>query len=773
MAVVAVIMIGICMYISVSTAYYNMINSQAHFYEETNFADYYFQVIRAPQQVVGQIEEIAGVNKATGRIQKDVPLLKEDGRRATVRLLSYPLPMENEINRLHLDSGRLFEEYPQNSGVEILTDPQFAEANKLSFNSTINIVAEGKQVPLTVVGTAISAEFIYIMKDAATLLPDPETFGIVMLPRNQAEQILDYSGQVNQIIVRLVPGVDEEKLAEQIEALLEPYGNLGSYPREDQLSHAMLQTEIDGLRTMANFMPAVFLGAAAAIQLVMLRRMVRAQRAEIGVMNALGYGSGQIMWHYTSYALAVAFLGTLLGTGSGIALAAFFSQMFALFFNLPETISSLNLRAVLYGFLISMTVSLIAGLTASRGVAKINPAESMSPEPPKDSGTIFLERWSWLWHRLSSTWKMSLRNIYRKWGRFMVTLIGVAFAVTLLILSMFTGDSVNYMMDQHFNKEQHYDLLVTFSEPIKQNELLNLARWDGVIKTEPVLDVPVEIYWHDCSEKDVLQGLPKELTLKELVGNKEEPLALPEEGILVSRNTAAKLELQVGDAVTIKTLFPIGPARYAEVKIMGINSQLVGSSSYISLEQANRILQETGLASGVMLKIAPGQAELIESKLNEMTNVSSVSSPQKEFDNLNQYLDSMFYMIAVMIIFAVLLGFAIVYNAAVISFAERKKELAFLRALGFSNSEVSGLLLKEILLQSILGVALGLPLGYYMSELYVQAFSTDIFTMPMVFSPPTYLISALGGVVFVAVAYLMVAKGVKRLELVDVLKNKD
>ena len=196
-----------------SIVYYNMMNvSRELFYEKSNFADYYFHVVRAPRQITRQIEAIPGVTKATGRIQKDVPVLKENQQRATARLIGYPLPMETEVNHLQLASGRLFEKYPQGKGIEILTDPQFAGANNLSINDTVNIVAEGKKVPLTIVGTAISSEFIMVMKDAATLMPDPKTFGIIMLPQEQAEKILNLSGQVNQVLITLAPGADEEKL---------------------------------------------------------------------------------------------------------------------------------------------------------------------------------------------------------------------------------------------------------------------------------------------------------------------------------------------------------------------------------------------------------------------------------------------------------------------------------------------------------------------------------------------------------------------------------
>lgn len=773
LAVTAVVMVGICVYISMSTVYLNMSRSLEQFYQETNFAHYYFHVVRAPQQITRQIEAVPGVTRATGRIQKDVPVLKEDNQRATARLISYPLPMEQEINQLHLMTGRLFEKYPQSGGIEIMADPQYAAANKLSFGDNVTVVAGGRQVFLTVVGTAASPEFIINMKDAATLTPDPMTFGVFMLPHNQAEQVLNLSGQINQVLVTLAPGTDEKKVAEEIKSILEPYGNLASYPRKDQLSHTVLDAELNQLRSIARFMPSIFLGVAAAIQLVMLGRMVKAQRMQIGVMKALGYNNLQIMLHYTSYAMAVALLGAMLGTLAGISLASALSQLYAQFFSLPETIGGVNARAVFFGFLLSLGVSLAAGLSASRGVLAVSPAESMRPEPPKGAGRIPLEQWRWLWLRLDPTWKMSLRTIGRKMGRFGVTMTGVVFAVGLLVMSLFTNDSVDYLIDKQYYQDQRYDLLVRFATPVKENELLNISRLEGVYRSEPLLEIPVKIHFNGRARDDLLLGLPPGLSLKALTGEKEKPLQLPEEGIIIDQKTAKKLGARVGDEVEVETLLGLGPSRLASLKIMGVSEQLVGSGTYIALEQANRVLQERQLVSGVMLKVDPTQIPRLEETLNEMTNVGSVSSRQKELDNLNQNMDSMLYTITIMVAFAVLLGFAIVYNSSVISFAERKRELASLRVVGFTSSEVAGLLLKETLLQSLLGLALGLPFGYMITGAYIKSISTDLFTLPVIISPQTYFFSALGGIMFIMAAHLLAVKGVRQLDLVEVLKNRD
>lgn len=776
-AVTAVVMVGITIYISMATTSYNMTRSKETFYREYNFADYYFHVIRAPQGVIRQIEAVPGVVKATGRIQKDVPVIKENGERATARLTSYPLPMETEVNRLLLLSGRLFEKYPESSGGEVLLDPKYAEANRLAPGDTVTIVAEGRQVPLTVAGTATSPEFIYVIKDPASWIPEPETFGIFMVPHNQAEQILNLSGQVNQVLVKLAPGTDEEKVAEAVKAILAPYGNLASYPRKEQMSASVLQGELEQLRTSAFFLPSIFLGIAALIEFVMLGRMVKTQRLQIGTMKALGYSSYQIMLHYAGYAVMVGFFGALFGSLPGILLASSFSGAYAQFFNLPEVISGVNLKAILYGLILSLSVGAVAGLIASRGVLGVRPAESMRPESPRKVGRVPFENWTWLWHRLDIAWKMSLRTTNRNRFRTAVTLVGVIFATGMLVVALFSNDMVGYMLDKQFYQDQRYDYFVRFTAPVQQGELLAVSRLDGVLKVEPVLEVPVRLHFRGRSQEELLVGMPPDTSMRRLWSDTGRPLKLPEQGLLVSRSTAAKLKARVGDEVRVETLLGLGPSRWSVMKIAGVNQEFVGGTSYTTLEQANRVLQESRLVSGAMLKVAPGRAGQVEEELREMTGISSILSRQKALEGFNEQLQYMYYFVSIMVAFALILGFAIVYNASVMSFGERKRELASLRVMGFTVREVSGLLLKENLLQTLAGVALGLPFGRLLAEGYINAMMRSeaytLYSFEVVIYPLTYVLSALGGILFVTVAYRFAVKNVLKLDLVEVLKTRD
>lgn len=768
-----IVTLGVMVYIGMGTAYSNLSRSQQDFYQAANFADYYFQVVRAPASVSSKIESIPGVVKASGRIQSDVSLLKEGSRRAVGRITSYNLPQAGEVNQLHLLSGRMFASRSSGGGVEVLLDPQYADANHIQIDDIITIIAEGRKVNLHVVGTAISPEFVYALPDAATMMPDPLNFGIIMMATEQAQQILDMPDQVNQIVVKLASGADEKAIPQRAEELLQSYGNIASYPRKDQLSHAMLQAELDGLKINSHFLPLVLLLIAAAIQFVILNRLVKSHRTQIGIMKAIGYNDFKIICHYTAYALCISVLGCIIGIIAGVLLASFMSSIYSLYFNLPQAISGINLKTLLQSVALSISVGAAAGFLAARSVIRINPAEAMRLPAPPQGNKILLERWRGLWSKLNSSWKMSLRSISRNRARSLVTILGVMSAVVLLVFSMFTNDAVDYMLNRNFQDVNRYDYIVRFAEPIEYREIQYWQQWEDIYQIEPQLEMPIKIYYNGRSEDELCIGMTVDGDLKRVLNQAGERLQIPEAGLLISRRMAQRLGVETGDKVRVETKMSAGASHTAELLVIGINDQLMGSGSYVSLDTANRMINEKRIINTVMLKAAPASAAELEKQFDEMPNVSSVTSRAEELQSYYTLLDTTVYFIGIMILLSALLGLVIVYNSSIMAFNERKRELASLRVLGYSSSEVASVLRKETWLLAVIGMVLGLPAGKGMGQAYIASVSTDLYSLPVIIYPRSYIMAALGAVVFVAIGQYLATRKAGRLDMVEVLKNRE
>ncbi|MDD3894709.1 MAG: FtsX-like permease family protein [Syntrophomonadaceae bacterium] len=772
-AVATVVAIGIMVYVGMSVSYQNLRSSQEDFYNKNHFADYYIHVVKAPDRIVKQIEKIAGINKVTGRIMTDLTIVKSNGEKATARVITYDTNDEDSLNTIHMMAGRIFSSNSPSGEIEAVVDPQFMTANKLTPGDTFDLVNEGRQFNVKVVGAATGPEFIYVVKDAAAMFPEPLNFGIFILPARQAQQVLNMSGEINQLLIDFEPGVNEKQTVEEIETILKPYGVLASYPRDEQISHAMLEAELDGLRSVINVLPVIFLLIAAAIQFVILKRMIKTQSLQIGIMKAIGYNNWEIKFHYIIYSVLIGLTGVIAGSGLGLLLSGYMTDTYSLYFNLPQKLAGYNWGVIGNAFLLSITVSVLAGLSAANAVTVINPAESMRPESPKTGSRSLIESQRFIRPLLSPKWKMSLRSIHRNRGRFLLSFFGVLVAIVLIMMALGTNDSVNYMISRYFDLDRKYDLQANFSAPVKSADLLEISRLDGVLEVEGLFELPAKIHFQGRSENELLTAYPADLSLKILFDDNSKLIKVPETGILINKNTAAKLGVKPGQEVTVETLLPMGATHLEKVKIAGISTQMFGGGSYINIEEANRIIKEANLVTGAMIKIEPGKEQLIEKEISQMTQVSSILNREKERQNILSMMGTTIFAVAIMIIFALILGFAVIYNSSVISFNEREKELAVLKVLGFTSGEVSGMLLKENILQCLLGIIIGLPAGGILTKMYISALSNDLYDMPTVVYPLSYLISAMGAAVFIFTAHRFAIRGIEKLDLVSVLKNQD
>ncbi len=774
LAVVAVVAVGLSVFVSMTAVSDNLVRSRDAFYRETDFADLFFHVVRAPEGVLERVSAVKGVLRATGRIQKDVWIIRDNGTRSTLRLTSYQVPMERELNRLKVQKGRLFDKEPEGGVLEILLTPQFAAANGYAPGSVVPVAAEGKEKPMEVVGIAASPEFVYAIKDAASVFEDPSAFGGAMISQKQARQVLDMAGSINQVLVRLAPGIDERRAREEIRSILEPYGNLADYPRKDQVSEAILRGELEQLKVFSTFLPAFFLGLAALMQAVFLGRLVKVSRTQIGLMKALGYDNGSLMLLYGGYSLVSSATGALLGILSGYGLAGLLVKLYAEYFNLPRLASGFDFRAAGLGFALSLFFGVAAGLAATRQVLSIRPAESMRPAVPARMHPVFLERWSSFWKGLDLSWRMGLRAISRNRFRSAVTFLGIAVSVGMLVVSLFTLDSMTFLFERHFGKELRYDLLVRFSYPVRETELLNFRRLEGVALAEPMFELPVRFHFGGRREESLLVGVAPGQSLLGVIDDGDTNLGVPVSGLLMDWNVARKLGVRAGQAVDVETLLGKGPSRRERAVVAGFSRKSVGAASYMDIGELNAILREKGLITGTTIKVRPGVgAGAVERETVDMVNVSSVLSRAREERYLEKNLGYMYVSIGILVSFSVLLGLAIIFNASALSFSERKRELASLRVMGFTKGEVALFLLKENLVLLVAATIVGLPFGRLLSEGYARAVSTDLFTFIAVVFPRTYLLASIGGMGFVVLAFILGFRGLERLDFAETLKARD
>jgi len=125
------------------------------------------------------------------------------------------------------------------------------------------------------------------------------------------------------------------------------------------------------------------------------------------------------------------------------------------------------------------------------------------------------------------------------------------------------------------------------------------------------------------------------------------------------------------------------------------------------------------------------------------------------------------------VMFAIIIAFGVVYNTAKIALAERSRELATLRILGFTRSEVSAILLGELGALAAPAIPLGLLIGHWLSGVVIGAWAGERMHPPVIVAASTYGLALLVFVFGVAASALLVRRNLDRLDLVGVLKARE
>lgn len=773
LACIVVIIIGLLSYTSMSIVLENLERAQSNFYKNTHFADGFAKLTGYPESQVDNLSHLTGIDKVEGRILKDARLFEEESdSNRSLRLVSMSFANPPELNQIQLFSGRL----PEENSLEILVDPKFFAANALSLGDRLTLILEGKRSTFTVVGTAQSPEFIYSMRSAQELYPDPETFGIGYLPQSSLKALVKESGQVNDIVFSLEPGAKFDDVKELLQTELKPYGLQSIFPRKDQMSHAILEGELNGLRSTAKALPMVFLGVSSIILYTMLRRLIEQQRGSIGTMKAFGFTNREIILHYLSYPLLIGGLGGLCGGLTGIALSFPLTALYEEFFALPGLQSTFSLKYLFLGTALSLAFSLLSGIKGSLDVLRLDPAEAMRPAAPGSAQKTPLEKFPILWQSFSSQTQMGVRNVFRAPVRSIFTIVGMAVVFSLMSVSWSMENMMDKLTTFQFKQVQTYDVKIALNSPAASRSLqYALAQEPGITKLEPLLEVPAALrnQWH---KKEVaVLGISPDSTLYHVLDQKGNKVPLPEDGILLSERLAHLLQVEVGDSLQVES--PLSRDFIAEqdqtLIVRGVIPQYVGLNAFMEIGALQDFLQQGEIATSMLIQMNSEDISALKSKYRDAGQVGSIESAKESSAKIEEMMGSYGFTIYFLAVLAGIAGFALIYNSSIISLSERQRELASLRVMGMTPKEVLKVITSEQWLLTLLGVLLGIPLSFALSEAMGQSMSSDLFAVPTEI-PLSALLGAVSGTALsVWIAQTQAHRKIKSLPFVEILATKE
>lgn len=765
-AIALVIASGVMTFIVFQGSLASLTLTKDRFYQDQQFAEVFANAKRAPESLRERIAGISGVNLVETRVvtmaHLDVPGFDEPVRGS---LLSLPDGRQPDLNRLHLRTGTL--PAPGRSDEVVISDG-LAEAHGLEPGDHIDAIINGRFHRLRIAGVALSPEFVYQI-GPADILPDYERYGVLWMNRRGLATALGMDGAFNDVALTLQAGAAAEPVIEALDLLLEPYGGTGAYAREEQTSHRFLMEELRGLEGMAKVIPVIFLGIAAFLLNVVVTRTIRTQRTQIAVLKAFGYRDGALMWHYIQMTGVIVLAGAVVGVGFGSWAADGLARIYAEFFRFPELVFRLDAGVAVTAVGVAAAAALLGTFNAVRNAVSLAPAEAMRAPAPAGFRRSFIDR-GWLGRKLTQGPRMVLRNLSRYPVKAGLSVVGIALAVSLLMLGTYQNNAVRYMIDVQYRLVQRMDLAMTFAEPTSARAAGELMALDGVNHVEVFRAVPVRLRNGHRQYLTVLQGLPREGQLRWVLGERLQNVALPEHGMMLTDYLADYLGVVPGDMVQVEIME--GQRRTVEVPLAGIVRELVGVGAYIERRQLNRLLGEGEAISGAWLLVDRHRQAEVHAALRNVPRVVGVGSISEAGVRMQDYLDdSMLMVISIMLLLAGVVAFAVVYNNARITFAERARELATFRVLGFTRAEITRLLVGETGVLTLVALPLGWLLGIAFCLLINEAFSTDMFRIPFILTPASLAIAALGVFVATGISLVLIGRRLGRLDMVSALKD--
>lgn len=768
LAIALVIVSGVSIFIMSLSTLDSLYESREVYYRNHHFAHVFATLKRAPLSLVKRIEEIPGIDKVETRV---VALINIDvegfSDPVTGHLISLPDNSRGLLNQVYLRNGRLIEPGHDN---EILLSEEFANAHGLKPGDKITATINGRSKKLTIVGIALSPEYIYQIAPGA-LFPDYLRYGVLWMARKPLATAYDMDGAFNDVTMTLSKGTNREDIIDRLDDLLKPYGGQGAYARKDQFSNRFLSEELKQQETIATIFPVIFFGVAAFLLNVVISRLISLEREQIAGLKAFGYSDLAVGIHYIKLVLMIVCLGLIGGLFLGIWLGQGLSNIYMDFYSLPFMLYTLKPQVLLAAAFISIAVSVLGTLYAVRGAIKLPPAQAMRPEPPAMYRATLLERLG-LQGLFSQPTRMILRHIERRPIKTLLTTLGIAMACGIMMTGGFQESAIDYMVEVQYSMSQREDLIANFTEPTSDRSLYSLRGIQGVEHVEGFRSVPARLRFEHRHYRTSVEGIETNGDLLRLLDTDLKPIQLPEKGVFLTDYLAEILHIQAGDMLTIEVLEGNRPT--VEVQVVGTTKQYLGVTAYMQRRSLNQLLKEGNAISGAYLRVDEHHQDAVYGELKEMPRVAGViihdTAIQAFYDTL---AETILFFTFISTLLGATISFGVVYNSMRIALSERNRELASLRVLGFTRGEVAYILLGELALLTLVAIPIGLMIGYGLCAYMAFKFDTDLYRIPLVLGHNAYAFAATVVIVSALVSGYMIWRNLAHLDMVAVLKSKE
>jgi putative ABC transport system permease protein len=768
LAIAMVVAAGVGVYVMYMATFTSLQRTELAYYQQQRFADVFASMKRAPLRVVNELAAIPDVSVVEPRVVStvtlDLPTYKEP---ASARLVSIPVNRRPLVNDLYLRRGRWIE---AGRSDEVIASEGFVLANNLNPGDRIPAVINGRLRQLTIVGVALSPEYVYTIRPGE-MVPDDKRYAIFWMDEQALAAAFDMEGGFNDVAIGLAPGVAPDAVIDRVDRILEPYGGLGAIPRALQLSNWTVQNELNQMKTFGVLLPVIFMMVAAFILNVALTRALALQRPQIAALKALGYTNAAIGWHYLKWAFVIGLVGVVIGTAGGASLGSAIIDMYNVFFRFPVLLFSVPVHVVIESLALTFVAAGGGAFTAVRRAVAVPPAEAMRPEAPARYRRSLFET-PFVARHLGMAGRMVIRNVSRHPLRAAASVFGIGFAVAILMIGFVFNGAIDRLIVTQFWEAERQDVTISYVEPHSSTAQYALARLPGVMAVEPQRSVAARIRSGHHDRYLAISGVSPTQRFRRIVDREGRAIRMPPAGVVLSLMLANVLDIKPGDIVTLEVLEGHRPVRTLEVT--GIVDDIMGLSAYMDITALHEMMHEGNVANGALLLVDSAHEAELASTLKATPAVAGAAFKRAVLQSFRDVMAAnMSLSIFINLVFAGIIAFGVVYNAARVSLSERSRELASLRVLGFTRAEISLILMGELALLTLVALPVGGVFGWGLAAAMVHSIDSEVYRFPIFVTRQAVAMSFLGIIVAACVSGLSVRRKLDQLDLVAVLKIRE
>lgn len=661
----------------------------------------------------------------------------------------------NDVCRMYVFEGEAFD--PESTDGMWL-DKEFADARGLKIGDSITISYEMLSVTAKIAGLVETPDHAYSIKDSTEIFPDHNTFGYAYLSKMALPKLVRSMVPFPSILIDLKNPEDYDKTKADLQKMLPDI--LAVTGRGELASYEGYQSEVEEGETYSFVFTALFLFIAILSVITTMRRFVKKERTQIGILKALGFRRKHIIRHYISYNLLLSIVAAILGIALGAGfIGIFFLNMEMEYFEMPE--AHIVLLPIVYVVAaVCVLVILLVTWLSCRRILNEPASQALRTELPAVKNTRFSLTTKGIFRKLSTITKWNLRDISRNKGRSIAGVVGIMGCTMLVVTALGMFDTIQDYLNWQFNELNRYESYIVVSPSCTDDQLEQMIDTYGN-ETSQTLALEVKDREDETTTTQMMFVADASESLQ-FTGHDRSKLELTDDGVYITEKLSKTLSLEIGDEFTWHVY---GEEEWYTSKIAGTyrdpqNQRFACTAGY--LDSIKREYRPDTIYSMEELDRTnvPQGAEVIQTK----------GGLQKGVESMLSRMTSIIYLF---IGFAALLAVVILYNLGILSFSEKQYQFATLKVLGYRTRSLRKIFNQQGRILAYVSILLGLPAGYWMVSYIFSAALGDNYDFPGYIKPVTYVIAGIGILVVSIVVNDLMSRKIRKIDMVSSLKTNE